>query len=179
MSSWGLLTDREQLESLFDELASELQRLGIAADIVMVGGSWMLWHSQRSATRDVDSARRFDTDLTEAIAVVGARHDMSKGWLNDAAAAYWPAGASFDECEIVHQRGTLVVRTPSSDVIFLMKLYRASPQDRDDMITIWPTCSFPTPDEAARAFRTSYPHAPEDEHLVDYIHDVAHDAGSR
>lgn len=38
----------------------------------MVGGSWMLWHTQRAAPRDVDSARRFATDLTEAINRVGA-----------------------------------------------------------------------------------------------------------
>ncbi len=63
----GLLNDRDELESLFSELADELARLGISADVVMVGGSWMLWHSQRASTRDVDSARRFDTDLSDAV----------------------------------------------------------------------------------------------------------------
>jgi hypothetical protein len=75
----GLLDDRSELEALFDELAEELARLGISADVVMVGGSWMLWHSRRASTRDVDSARRFDTDLSGAVVRVGARHDLRVG----------------------------------------------------------------------------------------------------
>jgi hypothetical protein len=71
----GLLSDRGELEALFDELASELRRLGVAADVVMVGGAWLLWHAQRAATRDVDSARRLDPQLTGAIDAVGQRHD--------------------------------------------------------------------------------------------------------
>jgi hypothetical protein len=96
----GLLDDRNELEGLFNELTDELDRLGASADVVMVGGSWMLWHSRRASTRDVDSARRFDTDLSGAVDRVGARHDLRPGWLNDAAAPYWPAGASYDDCEV-------------------------------------------------------------------------------
>ena len=59
----GLIDDRDELESIFEELARELDELGTAVDVVMVGGSWMLWHSQRAWTRDVDSARRFDADV--------------------------------------------------------------------------------------------------------------------
>lgn len=87
--------------------------------------------------RDIDSARRFATDLTEAINRVGARHDLSPRWLNDDAAAFWPTGKSFSDCSIVYQRDNLVARTPSPEVIFVMKLYRADPQDREDMITLW------------------------------------------
>lgn len=177
MPSTGLLTDRHELESLFDELAVELDRLGLAAEIVMVGGAWMLWRSQRVATRDVDSARRFSSDLTEAVSRVGARHDLSPNWLNDDAAAFWPAGKSFDDCDVVYRQDSLVVRAPSADVIFVMKLYRAGPQDREDMITLWPLCRFETPDDAAAAFRDSYPHAPDDEYLPDYIREIARDAG--
>lgn len=90
----GLLQDRGELESLFDELAEELARLSTSVDVVMVGGAWMLWHAQRASTRDVDSARRFDTDLHDAVDRVGARHDLRQGWLNDAAAMFWPSEAS-------------------------------------------------------------------------------------
>ena len=97
----------------------------------MVGGSWMLWHLQRASTRDVDSARRFETDLGEAVDRVGSRHNLRQGWLNDAAAAFWPAGASYDDCESVYEHEALVVRTPSAEIVFVMKLYRADPQDRE------------------------------------------------
>jgi hypothetical protein len=99
----GLLSDRGELEALFHELARELAESGTSAEVVMVGGSWMLWHSQRASTRDVDSARRFGTDLTEAVDRVGSRHDLRKGWLNDAAAAFWPSGVSYESCVTVFE----------------------------------------------------------------------------
>ena len=69
----GLLTDRRELEELFDELAAELTRLDEAtAEVVMVGGAWMLWHAQRASTRDVDSARRLSDRIRGAIDGVGA-----------------------------------------------------------------------------------------------------------
>jgi hypothetical protein len=142
----------------------------------MVGGSWMLWHSQRASTRDVDPARRFETDLSEAIDRVGSRHDLRQGWLNDAAAAFWPPGASYDDCEIVYEHEALVARTPSAEIVFVMKLYRADPQDREDLISLWPRGSFTDPDNAVEAFRSAYPHAPEDEYLAGYIAQFARDA---
>ena len=175
----GLLDDRSELEVLFDELADELDRLGTSADVVMVGGSWMLWHSRRASTGDVDSARRFDTDLSGAVDRVGARHDLRPGWLNDAAAPYWPAGASYDRCEVVYERDSLVVRTPGPEVIFVMKLYRADPQDREDLVNLWPLCRFASLAEALDAFTNAYPHAPDDEYLGAYIADVARDARSQ
>lgn len=177
--SAGLLLDRNELKSLFDELAEELSRLGTSAEIVMVGGSWMLWHARRTSTRDVDSARRFDTDLSEAIDRVGARHNLRQGWLNDSAAMFWPSNASYDDCEVAYQHPALRVRTPAPDIIFVMKLYRADPQDREDLITLWPLCTFTDPVRAADAFRLAYPHAPEDKHLAYYITDVARDAAQQ
>ena len=172
----GLIDDRDELESIFEELARELDELGTAVDVVMVGGSWMLWHSQRASTRDVDSARRFDADVKGAIKRVGSRHDLREGWLNDAASPFWPSDASYADCEVVFERAALVVRTPSPDVIFVMKLYRADPQDREDLISLWPLCSFAGPATAADAFTSAYPHAPDDEYLVNYIADVVRDA---
>lgn len=176
MDGPGLLSDRGDLEEIFDELATELRRAGVAAEVVMVGGAWLLWHAQRVATRDVDSARRLDAQLAEVIDAVGQRHDLRRGWLNDAAAAFWPASSSFADCQIVYEQDSLVVRTPSPDVIFVMKLYRADPQDREDMVLLWPMCSFESPDDAVDAFEAAYPHAPEDPYLVDYVRQVAQHA---
>ncbi len=172
----GLLTTHDELESLFEELSEELARHGSTAEVVLVGGAWMLWHAQRASTRDVDSARRLDAGLGEAIDRVGARHDLRRGWLNDAAAMFWPSDASYDDCEIVYRRGGLVVRTPDPEVIFVMKLFRADPQDREDLITLWPLCTFADAENAANAFRHAYPQAPSDEHLSSYIAEVARDA---
>ncbi len=172
----GLIEDRSELEALFDELAHELAMLGISAQVVMVGGAWMLWHSQRVSTRDVDSARTLDPELDSAIRKVAERHDLSNRWLNDTAAGFWPSNASYEDCEVVYQHPSLEVRAPDPEVIFVMKLYRADPQDREDLVSLWPVCRFGDPEAAVAAFRNAYPHAPEDEHLADYIADVARDA---
>ena len=71
-----------------------------------------------------------------------------------------------------------MVRTPPAEVIFVMKLYRADPQDREDLLTLWPTCRFTDPTDAADAFWRAYPHAPADKHLADYIADIAREATS-
>jgi len=171
-----LIEDRSELEALFEELSEEISMLGTSVQVVMVGGAWMLWHSQRTSTRDVDSARRLRPELEGAIGKVAERHDLSNRWLNDSAAAFWPSNASYEACRVAYQNSNLEVRTPDPDVIFVMKIYRADPQDREDLVTLWPLCGFNGPEDAAAAFRNAYPHAPEDEYLVDYIADVAGDA---
>lgn len=172
----GVLSDRGELRALFDELAAELRALDASAEIVMVGGSWLLWHELRPSTRDVDSARRFEADLAKTITRIGKRHDLKDDWLNDRAAAFWPAGASYDDCEIVYSQSPLVVRAPEPEVIFVMKLYRASPPDREDLVALWPLCDFKDAHAAAEAFRSAYPHAYEDEQLAEFIAEIARDA---
>lgn len=170
------LTDRSELERLFEELATELKGLGLSADVVMIGGSWMLWHSHRASTWDVDSGRRLVSGAGEAIERVGERHGLDKRWLNDRAAAFWPANATYGECETVFEHEALVVRVPSAKVVFVMKLYRAHPQDREDLISLWPSCGFADPGEAATAFWSAYPHAPDDEFLAEFIAVIAGEA---
>ena len=172
----GLIEDRSKLEALFDEFAHELATLGESAKVVMVGGAWLLWHSLRMSTRDVDSARLLEPGLQTAVARVAGSHGLSKRWLNDSAAAFWPSNADYDACEVVYETPNLEVRTPDADVMFVMKLYRADPQDREDLVSLWPLCGFGNPESAAAAFRSAYPQAPEDEFLADYVADVAEDA---
>lgn len=172
----GLIEDRSELEGVFDEFTHELAALGKSAQVVMVGGAWMLWHSQRMSTRDVDSARTLDPGLEKAVVEVAERRGLSNKWLNDSAAAFWPANADYEACKVVYQTANLEVRTPDPDVIFVMKLYRADPQDREDLVSIWPLCGFGDPEAAAASFRNAYPHAPKDEYLAAYISDVAGDA---
>jgi hypothetical protein len=164
---------RADLERLFEELADELGPSGAAVDVVMVGGGWLLWHAERASTHDVDSARRLAPDVAAAVQAVAARHDLAEDWLNDRAAGFWPTDASLDDCVAVYERGRLIVRTPAPEVVFVMKLYRAFPQDHEDLISLWPRCSFESPAAAATAFRAAFPHAPDDEYLAEYVHEIA------
>lgn len=172
----GLIEDRAELETLFDELAHELSMVGISTQVVMVGGAWMLWRDLRSSTRDVDSALTIEPAVETAVLTIAERRHLSNGWLNDSAAAFWPSNASYADCEVVYQHPNLEVRTPDPEVILLMKLYRADPQDREDLVSLWPLCRFRDSKAVAALFRDAYPHAPKDDYLADYIDDVADDA---
>ena len=173
MSSSDPIGFRGDLELLFDELAEELGPSGAPVDVVMVGGGWLLWHASRATTRDVDSARPLTPEVVRAVQRVASRHDLADDWLNDRAAAFWPADASTDDCQLVYEMERLTVRTPPPEVVFVMKLYRAFPQDFEDMVTLWPRCTFTDGLSAAAAFRAAFPHAPEDEHLAGYIDGIA------
>ena len=179
MTSATPLGDRSDLEALFVELGRELLELGAVAEVVMVGGSWLLWHTQRAATRDVDSAKRLDGAVVDAARRVAAQHDLADDWLNDRAAMFWPADADFADCEVVLETGGLIVKVPHARVVFVMKLYRALPQDYEDMVLLWPSCGFVDPADAADAFGRAYPHAPDDEHLNDYIEGIAAESANR
>lgn len=178
MSTAAPLGNRDVLEALFDELGRELDALGTAAEIVMVGGSWLLWHGRRTATWDVDSARRLSDHLTIASRHVASRHDLAEDWVNDGAAMFWPADADYADCTTVHISGGLTVKIPPAEVMFVMKLYRANAQDHEDMVSLWQHCSFADPDSAAEAFRRAYPHAPDDEFLSNYIAEIDFEARS-
>lgn len=135
-----LLAGRQQLEALFAELADELERVGTGLVIYMVGGSWLLWFDERAATRDVDSVGPVPKAAAEAIARVATRHDLSATWINGNAASFKPAGFDPDGCEVAFQQASLTVRLPPPETVFVMKLLRADPQDRDDMVRLWPRC---------------------------------------
>lgn len=175
-SSATPLGDRSDLEAVFDELAEEMSSADVTAEVVMVGGSWLLWHTHRAATRDVDSATPLSSEVLEAARVVGARRDLPDGWLNDHAAPFWPADADIDGCRVVYRGTHFVVKVPPARVIFVMKLYRGSPQDYEDLVLLWPACGFESPADAVAAFWRGFPHAPDDEYLIDYVTGIAAEA---
>ncbi len=174
----GLLRGgRDELTALFDELAEELAGFSVLVEVLMVGGSWLLWFGEREATRDVDSARPLSAEVAAAIARVAERHDIDPDWLNDKAVPFLPHNFDTAACTTVYQHDALVVQIPSAETIFLMKLHRAGAPDREDMITIWSRCAFTGPDEVVANFFEAYPHAPEDPHLGEYVAAIIDDAG--
>ena len=167
---------RDLLQRLFDEVAEEFSRLGIEGEVLMVGGSWMLWFGLRDSTRDVDSARTLPAEAASAIADVAGRHDLAADWLNDSATAFLPFGFDSTSCTIVHTSESLTVSTPPPETIFLMKLQRASAPDREDMIALWPLCNFERSDEVIEQFESAFPYLPNDEHLGSFVDEIIADA---
>ena len=47
-----------------------------------------------------------------------------------------------------------------------------------DMVLLWPRCTFTSAAEAVALYWDAYPHAPDDEHLVVYVEQIAAEAAA-
>jgi hypothetical protein len=145
--------------------------------LIVVGGSFMAFHELREATRVVDTVTRITAVTRNAIDAVAAEHGFEAGWLNDRAAIYLPQGLDAEACEILVDHPRLRVLGPPADYVFVMKLYAARGEvDHDDMVHLWPHCTFATADNAVALYWQAYPHAPADEDLVGYVANIANEA---
>jgi len=155
---------RRYLTELAETLHDDQQRT-----VIIVGGALLAWHGLRESTHDVDSIKRLDTVLKNAVMRVAQRYDLAPKWLNDSAAAFIPATFKPDECEILLEHPRLLVLGIPWNQLFLMKLFASRATDTEDIEAIWPRCSFGTVDEAVLAFYEAYPHSPHDAYLADHI----------
>lgn len=161
------------IRELLAQLADELRASSAQHRLVLVGGSLLALHGLRDATLDVDSIEQLNGELLEAAARVARARNLAPSWLNDRAALFTPAGLEVDRCEVLAEHPRLLVLGASFEDVFCMKLYRANPNDLEDLVTIWPRTAFNDGHEAAEAFRAAFPHAPEDEHLASFIDEIA------
>ena len=166
-----------EIITLVAEVADHLAPEGPQLSLVLVGGSLLAWRGLRETTDDVDSVRRVDAELKTAIAHVADHHDLPPDWLNDNAAMFMPATFEASDCEILLERPRLVVLGAPLEMIFVMKLYRAQPNDRDDMVKMWPELSFTSRQEVVTSFFAAFPHAPEDPYLGEFVGEIAALAG--
>lgn len=145
--------------------------------MLIVGGSLLAWHGLRDTTEDVDSVRRLDDELRDAVCRVAADRDLDSAWLNDNAAMFQPFTLDTDACDVLMNHPRLLVLGAPLQVVFIMKMYRADPNDLADMVAIWPQTGFRTAREVVAAFFAAYPHAPEDPNLDAFVVEVARRAG--
>src|SRR5258707_12490930 len=77
--------DRGEIIAALTDLAAELQRRGVSADMYVVGGAAIaLAFDERRATHDIDAVFEPKNVVYEAAADVGEQRDLPAGWLNDA-----------------------------------------------------------------------------------------------
>lgn len=162
--------NRNEIQALLAEVAERLfEAQHTQTTLVVVGGSFMAMAGLRDTTADVDTITRLTDHMRAAIEVVATDHDLRHDWLNDRAAAFAPIGLAIVDCSVIVHHPGLMVLGPPADFVFLMKLLAARAVDYDDMLAIWPSCSFSTPQAAVAAFYAAYPHEERDPHLVDYV----------
>jgi hypothetical protein len=174
-------------EGLFDKSTIEAALRAVAARLdaesaepgvlIVVGGSFMALHELREATRDVDTVTHITAAIRAAVDAVAAERGFEADWLNDRASMYLPQGMVEETCELLLDHPRLRVVGPPPDYVFVMKLYAARGEvDYDDMVRLWPHCTFAAPADAVALYWDAYPHAPEDQELIGYVDEIATEA---
>jgi len=92
----GLLTQADIVEA-FDRLNAELALAGVRAECYLVGGAVMCvaLHA-RPATKDVDGWFTEPQAVRKAVQRVAEQLSLPDDWLNDAAKAFVPEGATYE-----------------------------------------------------------------------------------
>lgn len=163
----------DDIRQYLQEVAEQLGPVGPQHALVIVGGALLALHGLRDSTADVDTVRPFGVELADAIAEVAVRHALAPKWLNASATAFVPSTLVEADCEELLDHPRLRVLGAPFAQVFLMKLRAGRAQDHDDMVRLWALTGFADPDEAYRMFWVAYPSAPDDQHLLDYIKQIA------
>jgi hypothetical protein len=147
--------------------------------LIVVGGSYLTLLGLRGMTDDIDTICRLDSDMKEAIIAVALKLSIAENWLNNNAAAFEPSNFDESKCTVNLQLSLIEILLPSPDTIFIMKLYAGrGDKDLDDLIQLWPLCSFKTAKDAVSYFWEAYPGAPEDKFLEMYVQTIIDEATS-
>ena len=123
----------DDIQHAFRLLSDELERIGVGAEIIVVGGAALvLLFQARDSTKDVDAyfVKPEASEIREAVARVADRMELPTDWLNDAAKGYLigiTTGAT------LYKSHYLLVRAASNEQLLAMKLAAwRDAIDRDD-----------------------------------------------
>lgn len=164
----------DDIRAFLREVAEQLPT-GNQQTLVMVGGSLLAWHALRDSTRDVDSVQSLGEAMRAVVAKVGERHGLAPAWVNDSARPFKPQTLLERDCELLLEHPQLLVLGAPLEQVFLMKLHatRVRSRDYEDLLTLWPRCSFPSPQAVVDMYFEAYPLAASDEYLVDFVGQIA------
>ena len=169
--------DGDAIKGLLEEVSRRLTPGPTRHVVVIVGGSLLALHGLRNTTMDVDSVERFDHELETAVAEVAEERALEPDWLNARAARFRPATLVLDDCEVLLETETLVVRGAPLREVLAMKLLRGNQNDLADIVKILPVAGFTSATEAVESFYEAYPHEPEDPELPSLIRQLARNGG--
>lgn len=164
-----------EIHAYLIEVAGALPPTGPRHTIVIVGGSLLAIHGLRQTTLDVDTVRRIEPELRDAVAVVARVHGLAPAWLNDSSAPFCPQTFVETDCDVVLDQDRLLVLGAPLRQVFMMKLFaaRTRTRDHDDLVALWPRCGFDSAENAVELYRAAYPHEEKDPFLVAYVRGLA------
>ncbi len=151
----SLLT-REQILDALGRLDRELARIGIRAEIYVVGGAALcIALEARPATKDVDAFFTEPQAVREAARRVAEDMSLPEDWLNDAAKAFIPKNARF---ESYCSWSNLDVAIADEETLLAMKCAAArTDQDRKDIRFLVDRLQIKTPNEVLSLVLRYYP----------------------
>lgn len=153
--------DRREIEGALEELGSELETLGIAARLFVVGGAVMvLDFGIREMTDDIDAGVYPSEKVLEIAARIGQRRGVNPQWLNDATKISVPVFKQPDWRPVM-RLGTLEVFAADARSMLAMKM-RASRGRRDeaDLVFLLDECGIRTEEEAVSLYDEYFPEDP-------------------
>ena len=149
--------DRSLIRQALVELAGELRRERLHADIFVVGGAAItLAFEDRPGTKDVDAVFTNPTRVRAAAERVGARLDLPGDWLNDGVKGFMPRSVDSDASVFLDEPG-LQVMVASPRYVLGMKLAAARvPEDVADIRRLASHLGLRTPREVLEVATSLY-----------------------
>lgn len=140
--------DRKLLETLFEQLDTELERNDARARIYVVGGARMtLGLRQGRTTGDVDVMfREAEGPVSQAVETVAERNGVAKEWLNTAAVKMLPTGPDAGEISLYEGRRLTVVGA-SAERMLATKVMAMRAKDHDDIRRLMDITGIREPDK--------------------------------
>jgi hypothetical protein len=150
----------QDIESLFGDLADELARRGVRAEIFLVGGAAIaLAFDRRRATRDLDAVFVPTSEVRAAARTVAERRELTDDWLNDAVKGFLP-GTDRHRVRFFEAPG-LVVDIASAEYLLAMKLFASRVEtDADDIALLYRHLGYTTVDQGLDLVERAYPGRP-------------------
>ena len=121
----------DEMRELLRDLDAELQRIGKAASIFVVGGAAMaLAYNTERASADIDATFEPRDVVLDAAAVVARRRNLDKNWLSDGVRDYMPLSPD-DHPRSERIGPALVIEIASPEYILAMKSMTTRKSDGD------------------------------------------------
>jgi Nucleotidyltransferase of unknown function (DUF6036) len=152
--------DASDIRRLFGELAKELARRGIRAELFLVGGAAIaLSFDERRATRDLDAVFAPSEGVRHAAARVAEREGLDEGWLNDAVKGFLPGPDP--AARRYFEAPGLVVDVASPEYLLAMKLFSSRAEiDAEDIALLYRELGYTTVDQGLDLVEQAYPQRP-------------------
>ena len=110
----GGTLSREAIEGAFAALDAELGRRDFQGQVYVLGGAvFCLVFRSRESTKDVDAWFTPPTEIRSAAKAVAEELGLPEDWLNDAAKAFLPEGATFESWRRLPHLEILVADAPT------------------------------------------------------------------